>query len=100
MREAVTCVEGIVSRHPGVDRDSFLLVKFVDFGTYSRDIMVYYFTKPTAWVDHLEIREAINLQILEALEGMGLSVALPTQTVSLVSEDGASDQAGGSGNSI
>lgn len=100
MRESVHCVEEIVSGHPGVDQDSFLLVKFVDFGTYSRDIMVYYFTKPTAWVDHLEIREEINLQILESLEGMGLSVALPTQTVSLIREDRAAGQADGPGNTI
>jgi MscS family membrane protein len=100
MRDAVSRVEEIVGGHPGVDRNSFLLVKFVDFGAYSRDIMVYYFTKPTAWVEHLEIREEVNLQVLKALEAMGLSVALPTQAVSLIGEHPPFDQSDGSGNSI
>ena len=83
MREIIGRIEAILRAHPEVDQESFLMVKFTDFGEYSREIMVYYFTVPTGWVDHLRIREEVNFRIVEALEEMGLSIAFPTQIVHL-----------------
>ena len=83
MRTALQRIQAYLKAHPGVDQDSFLLVKFTDFGEYSRDIMVYYFTKSTAWEEHLRVREEINLKFMELLEEIGLRIALPTQNVQL-----------------
>ena len=96
VRAAVQRIEGLLTAHPEVDQDSFLLVRFVDFGEYSRDIMVYYFTKPTGWVDHLRIREEINFEIVRVLEDLGLSIAFPTQVVHLAQEDGGKGRASSS----
>ena len=64
MREIIRRIEAILRAHPEVDQESFLMVKFTDFGEYSREIMVYYFTVPTGWVDHLRIREEVNFRIV------------------------------------
>ena len=86
IRQAVEDIEAILRAHPEVDPESFLMVKFVDFSEYARDVMVYYFTRPTGWVDHLRVREEINFKITEVLEEIGLRIAFPTQIVHLASQ--------------
>lgn len=80
MREAVCAIRSLLRSHSEVDK-AFFLVNFTDFGSYSLDIMIYYFTNTTVWQDYLRIREDVNLRILEELESMGLKVAFPTQTL-------------------
>ena len=91
MREAVRRIEDVLKGHAEVNQE-FFLVYFTDFGSSSLDIMVYYFTKPTAWEDYLRIREEVNLKMMEELEKMGVSIAFPTRTVHIagsVSKDPA-----------
>jgi len=53
----------------------FILVNFTDFGESSLDILVYYFTSSTAWLDHMDIRQRINVKIMKAIQERGLSDA-------------------------
>ena len=59
----------------------FILVNFTDFGASSLDILVYYFTKTTKWLEHMDVRQRINLKIMKAVNLRGLSIAFPTRTV-------------------
>jgi MscS family membrane protein len=59
----------------------FILVNFTDFGASSLDILVYYFTKTTKWLEHMDVRQRINLKIMKAVNARGLSIAFPTRTV-------------------
>jgi MscS family membrane protein len=88
MRELVAGVEALLKRHPGVDQE-FMLVKFTEFGESSLDLFVYYFSGTTDWTEHLQVRQEINLAIMDQVEALGLSVAFPTRTVHLVQENGA-----------
>jgi len=82
MEQAVEAVKKILREHEGVHQE-FFLVNFTDFGPSSLDILVYYFTATTVWEEYLKVRQEINLAIMSALEGMGLSIAFPTSTVYL-----------------
>jgi MscS family membrane protein len=82
MGKAVEAIKKILREHEGVDQD-FFLVSFTDFGPSSLDILVYYFTKTTVWEEYLKVRQEVNLAIMRALDGMGLSIAFPTHTVYL-----------------
>ena len=64
----------------GVDQE-FVVVRFDDFGESSLNILLYYFTKATDYDPHLETKERVNLKVMRALEGLGLSIAFPTRTV-------------------
>ena len=64
----------------GVDQD-FILVNFTDFGESSLQILVYYFTKTTAWLKHMDVRQRVNLKIMKTVEGRGSSMAFPTRTL-------------------
>ncbi len=61
----------------------FILVNFTDFGPSSLDILVYYFTKSTAWLEHLDVKQRVNCKIMRAIHDRGLSIAFPTTTMHL-----------------
>jgi MscS family membrane protein len=88
MRSLVERVETLLKNHPGVHQE-FMLVKFTEFGASSLDLFVYYFSATTDWADHLQVKQELNLAIMETVEEMGLSIAFPTRTVHLVQEDRA-----------
>lgn len=80
MREAVAAIRGILEGDEGADQE-FMLIRFTDFGEFSLNVLVYYFTTDVTWDAHLATKERVNLAIMRALEGMGLSIAVPAHTV-------------------
>ena len=76
---------GLVREDEGVDQE-YMLVQFTDFGPSSLDIFLYYFTKSTVWEEYLDVRQCMNLKIMDALEEMKLEFAFPTQTIHLAAE--------------
>ncbi len=87
MTAAVEKIRTLLRTHPAIDQD-FFLVNFTDFGSSSLDIMVYCFTTTTNWGEYLDARQSLSLQIMELLEGMGLSIAFPSRTVYLANPTG------------
>jgi MscS family membrane protein len=82
MQTAVLEIRNILKNHPGVSQD-YWLVNFTDFGASSLNIFLYYFTKSTVWAEYLEVRQEINLLIMNKLEELNLEIAFPTQTIYL-----------------
>ena len=82
MRQAVEKIRELLKSHPAIDQE-FFLVNFTDFGASSLDIMVYCFTKTTVWGEYLDARQDVSLKIMDLLEGMGLEIAFPSQTLYL-----------------
>ena len=85
MRTLVDRVEAFLKAHPGIHQE-FMLVKFTEFGASSLDLFIYYFSSTTNWSEHLQVRQDVNLGIMDIIAAMGLSVAFPTRTVHLVQE--------------
>ena len=86
MREAVESIRELLRKHPAIDQE-FFLVNFTDFGASSLDIMVYCFTTTTAWGEYLDARQDLSLQIMDLLEGLGLEIAFPSQTIYLPNQN-------------
>ena len=82
MEEAVRTVRSIIENDDGVDPE-YIVVRFREFADSSLNILLYYFTKATAFADHLETKERINLAVMRAIDDMGLSIAFPTRTIYL-----------------
>ncbi|WP_349408909.1 mechanosensitive ion channel family protein [Pseudalkalibacillus sp. SCS-8] len=86
-----TCVKQIktlITEHPEVHPD-FIEVRFDKYNDSSLDIMIYFYTKTTAWVNYLEVKEDINLRIMEILDREGVSVAFPSRSI-YMEKDGES----------
>jgi len=85
MEALVEDIRQLLREDEGVQQD-FMLVNFTDFGDSALQILVYYFTKTTAWLEHMDIRQRINLKIMRAVEARGSSIAFPTRTLHLDGE--------------
>lgn len=82
MEAIVQDIRTLLHNDEGVE-PQFILVNFTDFGESSLDILVYYFTKSTAWLEHMDVRQRINCKIMRAVHARGLSIAFPTRSVHL-----------------
>ncbi len=69
-------------------RNDFYLVNFDSFGAYSLDVFVYCFTHTTVWGEFLQAKQELMLQIMRAVEDLGLGFAFPTQSLHLESMPG------------
>ncbi|MBC2595557.1 mechanosensitive ion channel family protein [Ruficoccus amylovorans] len=85
MEGIVEDIRKLLREDEGVQQD-FILVNFTDFGDSSLDILVYYFTTTTAWIEHMDIRQRINCKIMRAVKDRGLSIAFPTRSLYLEGE--------------
>jgi MscS family membrane protein len=84
VRAAVARIESFLRGNPDIDQE-FLMVKFTTFNNSSLDILVYCFSVTTNWVQHLQVRQDVNLAIMDILADLGLEIAFPTRTVHLAS---------------
>jgi MscS family membrane protein len=78
-------VEGIrdlLRNDPDVNQE-FILVNWTDFGASSLDILVYYFTSTTKWLEYMDIRQRINGGIVRVVAAHKSSIAFPTRTLHL-----------------
>ncbi len=82
MQQAISGIEALLDAHPGVDKH-FKLVKFDEFEDSSLSIFLYYFSASTDWSEYLQVRQEVNMQIMQLLESMHLDFAFPTRTVHL-----------------
>lgn len=73
-------LKDLIAQHPEIETDT-VLVRFSSLGEYSLKIQITYYTLKTDLTSHLEIKEAINLKILEICEANHISIAFPTQTI-------------------
>ncbi len=80
MTEVVEAIRKTLENDDGVHQE-YIVVRFTEFADSSLNILVYYFTKATAYADHLATKERVNLAIMRAIDELGLSIAFPTQTV-------------------
>jgi len=80
MQQAIAGIEAILVAHPGVDQE-FKLVKFDEFADSSLSIFLYYFSADKDWSAYLQVRQEVNVQIMQLLESMQLDFAFPTRTL-------------------
>ena len=82
LEATVQSMRTILRDHPEVDQ-SFWMVTFQDFGDSALNILVYYFTKTTNWVNFMQIKQDISIEFMKALNELGVEIAFPTRTLYL-----------------
>ena len=88
MEQAIEAIKNVLKSNKDVYQD-FFIVKFTEFGESSLNIMLYYFTNTTVWLDYLKVREQVNLSIMKALQDIGVDFAFKSFSVYLRSQDKA-----------
>ncbi|MBU9710261.1 mechanosensitive ion channel family protein [Evansella tamaricis] len=80
VERCVKRIDSMLRNHEDIHQE-LIMVRFNAFNSSSLDIFLYFFTKTTAWVEFLKVREDINLKIMEVLEEEGVSVAFPSRSI-------------------
>lgn len=78
-------IKKIIAQNP--DTTDEMTVHFTDFDKSSLDITVIYFVRSVSYEKVLQVKEAINFPIMQAVEQRGCRFAYPTQTVFLEKAD-------------
>lgn len=76
-------IKVMLQSHPDIDQTATLIVNFNRFGPSSLDLMVYTFTRTTAWVAFQQIKQDVLLRIGTIVAGHGAEIAFPTRTLHL-----------------
>ena len=77
-------IKDYLQNNPDIETDSSkatMLVHLVEFNESSIDILVYYFTKTTSWLNWMQIKEQNLLKFMEIIEEEGASFAFPSQQI-------------------
>ena len=83
IKKAKKIIIDVLTAHPDVDEPR-TTVYFDSFGAYSLDLKVYYYALKLTmddWTQRTQMKEDINLGILEGFEKAGIEMAFPTQTI-------------------
>lgn len=90
MKQAIEGIEQILKSHPGVDQN-YMLVKFDEFADSSLSIFLYYFSASKVWEEYLDVRQGVNLKIMDLLESLNLDFAFPSRSVYLHTDQAVID---------
>lgn len=74
-------IQQYIDEHPRTNQDG--KVRFVEFGDSSLNIMIEYFVDTMDWLIYLDVKQEINLKIMEIVKKHGSDFAYPTTTVYL-----------------
>jgi MscS family membrane protein len=72
-------IKKAIEQHPKISKD--YTVRFDEFDKSSLNILVVYFVMSNEYETMIEVKEAINLNVMHIVEQHGCSFAFPTQTV-------------------
>ena len=86
VRPVVQEIHAMLQAHPDIDRTQTMIVNFNHFGASSLDLMVYAFSRTTAWVAFQAVKQDVLLRIGEIIEKHGAQIAFPTQTLHMVGD--------------
>jgi MscS family membrane protein len=77
----VADVKAMLEGHLEIDSGTTLIVNFNQFAESSLDIMIYCFTRTTAWVHYHEVKQDVLLKIADIIGRHGAEIAFPTRTL-------------------
>ncbi len=75
-------IRTILLENPEINKEQ-IVVNFEKFNDSSLDVLIYCFTNTTVWTEFIQVREDINLKIMDILEEEGVSIAFPSHSVYL-----------------
>jgi len=71
----------LLHNHENIAQDESIMVNFKSFGDSALDIFIYCFTRTSNWKTYMDIRQEIQLEIMQIVEKNGSSFAFPSQSL-------------------
>lgn len=85
LKNVVKKTNDFLHLHEDIHQET-IFVTFDSFSTSSLDLFFYFFTKTTNWEEYLQIKQEVNMKILEVLEEEDVLLAHPVRKL-LVNQD-------------
>jgi len=79
MREVLEGIRKLIEQHEMIDEEASR-VRFLEFGEYAQEIELYVYIKTQDFVEYLQYREDINLQVKDIIEASGTDLVVPANT--------------------
>lgn len=89
----VSEIKEMLYTHPDIDNQQTIIVAFDKFAASSLNIMIYTFTKTTAWVEFYVVKQKILLLIRDIVSRHGAEFAFPTQQLFVTKNPAEQDPA-------
>lgn len=86
IQACVDAVKQMLKEHTEIHPET-VVVNFEKFSDSSLDIIIYCFTNTTEWTQYMDVRQEVNIRILQILEQLEISIAFPTRSILLESAD-------------
>lgn len=80
VKEVVGAIHDLLIHHEGVHQET-IYVAFDEYKEDGMELLIYYFTKTTAYDEYLQIKEDINYQVMNILVAKNLSVQIPSRKI-------------------
>ncbi|MGL4602052.1 MAG: mechanosensitive ion channel family protein [Plesiomonas sp.] len=77
----VNDINEMLKSHPDIDTKQTLLVYFDEFADSSLNIMIYCFTRTTAWAEWLRVQQDVYLKMIEIVHQHNADFAFKSQTL-------------------
>jgi MscS family membrane protein len=80
IKKVVSEIREMLENHPEIHKQT-IFVYFNEFADSSLNLFLYFFTKTINWKRYLEVREDVNLKIIEIMENEGVEFAFPSTSL-------------------
>jgi len=90
----VTEIKAMLNNHPDIDPNNSIMVNFDRFAASSLDIMIYCFTRATAWAEYQAVKQDVLVKVMTIITEHGAEIAFPTTTFQVADEAALQSVAG------
>ena len=82
----VSDINEMLRNNPEIDPTNSIMVNFDRFAASSLDIIIYCFTKATAWAEYLDAKQRVLVEVMNIVDKHGAEIAFPTTTIHVTEE--------------
>ncbi len=81
MEKILSDIKTMLKNHENISQKETMLVNFTSFGESSLNIFIYTFATTANWAKYMDIKEDINLKIMQIIEENNSDFAFPSQSL-------------------
>ncbi len=87
MEKIVSDIRELLANDEDVHQET-IHIYFTDFDDSSLGIFCYFFTKTTNWGEYMQVRERLNLELMQIVENNNSSFAFPSRSIYIENDKG------------
>ncbi|WP_419769350.1 MAG: mechanosensitive ion channel family protein [Candidatus Marinarcus sp.] len=80
MQNILNQLREMLKQHSGIHQET-IYIHFTDFNDSSLGIFCYFFTNTTQWGEYMQVREDVNLKVMQIVQNNGAAFAFPSQSI-------------------